>query len=375
MRARPSFESSDKAFTLALRTKVDAFFANRSRFADGRMIAKTVFLLSVTALLWTGLVTGFISGLSGLPVAMLLGLFVAFIGFNVGHDGGHGSYSSNKFVNRAMAASFDLLGASSSNWARAHNVIHHTYTNVPGVDHDLNPGPFLVLAPRANPGFIYRLQHVFAFPLYAFTHLVWVFKKDFVQSADRQMTGKPPSAANIVGMVVGKLVHFGLFIAVPLVLGHWAWWQVLVGYVAMSAMTGFTLAVIFQLAHVVEGPAFPSVVDGQLAGGFASHQLRTTANFATDSALATFFLGGLNHQVEHHLLPGISHIHYAALAPLVKQTALEHGLPYLESGSFVQALASHVRTLRRLGRPAARTEGVPVSTPRTVGVVLPAPAH
>ncbi len=355
MRARPSFESSDQAFTLALRTKVDAFFVNKSRFADGRMIAKTVFFLGSTAALWAVLVTGLVSGLWGLPVAMLLGAFVAFIGFNVGHDAGHGSYSSNRLVNRVLATTFDLLGASSANWARAHNVIHHTYTNVPGVDHDLDPGPFLVFAPKANPARIFRWQHVFAFLLYGFTHLVWVFKKDFVQSADVRLTGKSPSRRDVVGMVLGKLVHLGVFLGVPMLVGHWAWWQVLVGYVAMSAMTGVTLAVVFQLAHVVEGPAFPTVEHGHLRGGFASHQLRTTANFATDSALASFFLGGLNHQVEHHLLPGVSHIHYAALAPIVKQTALEHGLPYLENGSFAQALGSHVRTLKRLGRPRLAT--------------------
>ncbi len=284
---------------------------------------------------------------------MVLGLFVAGIGFNVGHDAGHGAYSKHRLVNRALAAVFDVLGASSYTWGRAHNVVHHTYTNVPGVDHDLDPGPYLVLTPQPNPPRVYRWQHVFAFPLYAFTHLVWVFKKDFVQVGNRQLTGRAASAGEVAGLVVGKLVHLGLFVVLPMMVSPYAWWQVLLGYVAMSATAGFTLAVIFQLAHVVEGPQFPNAsAKGRLVGGWAPHQLRTTANFAPGNPLATFLLGGLNHQIEHHLLPGVCHIHYPALSPLVAQTAREFGLPYLVTGTFGEALGSHVRTLYRLGHPA-----------------------
>jgi linoleoyl-CoA desaturase len=352
MTARPTFDAADNTFQVALRERVDAWFlkAGKSRFADGRMIAKTVFFLLSAVGLLALLISGWLSALAALPVAMGLGLLVACIGFNVGHDAGHGAYSRNRTVNRVLAAVFDLLGASSYNWARAHNVVHHTFTNVPGTDHDLDPGPFLVLTPQAHPARVYRWQHVFAFPLYAFTHLVWVFKKDFVQAGDRQMTGRPATASGVVTMLLGKALHLGLFIGLPMALSPYAWWQVLLGYVAMSATAGFILAVVFQLAHVVEGPQFPTAAaSGRLVGGWAPHQLRTTANFAQGSALAAFWLGGLNHQVEHHLLPGVCHIHYPALAPLVQQTAREFGLPYLITGTFREALRSHVRTLYRLG--------------------------
>lgn len=354
MTTRPIFDPRDNAFKIDLRERVDAYFARtgKSRHADGKMVAKTIAYLGTAIGVMVLLLSGVLPVLAALPLVMLMGLLIAGMGFNVAHDAIHGSYSSNRFVNRALGALFDLFGASSYNWSRAHNVVHHTFTNVPGVDHDLDPGPFLQLVPTAKPSGIYRLQHVFAFPLYAFTMLVWVFKKDFVQVFDRSMTGRPASKSGALSMVLGKLVHFSVFVLLPMLVTPYAWWQVLIGYAVMLGTIGFTLAVVFQLAHVVEGPAFP-VPDStnHLRDGWATHQLKTTANFSQGSAVAAFLMGGLNNQVEHHLLPGVCHTHYAALAPLVEQCAKDHALPYLNSGSFMTALASHVRTLYRLGHP------------------------
>lgn len=360
MNARPTFSTNDTAFKVDLRRRVDGYFqrTGKSRHADGRMIAKTVAYLAAGVGLGALLLSGVLPALAALPVVMLLGLVIAGIGFNIGHDAVHGSYSGNRATNQVLGFVFDLLGASSYNWSRAHNVVHHTFTNVPGADHDLEPGPFLLLHPRPRPALIYRLQHLFAFPLYAFTMIVWVFKKDFVQIFDRSMTGRGPTKRGVASMVLGKLLHFGLFLGLPLLLSPYAWWQVGLGYLAMLAAVGFTLAVVFQLAHVVEGTQFPQPdASKRLSDGWATHQLRTTANFSQGSSLATFFLGGLNHQVEHHLLSGICHIHYPALAPLVRACAAEHGLPYLDSGTFLQAMGAHVRTLYRFGRPAAQSPG------------------
>lgn len=354
MKKRPTFNPDDNAFKLDLRRRVDSYFARtgKSRFATRGMVAKTVFFLGAAVGLSGLILSGVLPALAVLPVAMGLGLVIAGIGFNVAHDALHGAYSSSRLINRVLGGLFDLLGASSYNWTRAHNVVHHTFTNIPGVDHDLDPGPFLVLSPRPKPALIYRLQHLFAFPLYAFTMMVWVFKKDFVQLFDRSMTGARASRNGALSVVLGKLAHFAVFLGLPLLLSPYAWWMVLAGYFAMLAALGFTLAIVFQLAHVVEGTAFPAPDSARrLRDGWASHQLRTTANFAQGSALATFLLGGLNNQVEHHLLPGVCHAHYAALVPVVRACAEDHGLPYLSSGTFLQALRGHVRALYRLGRP------------------------
>ena len=84
-----------------------------------------------------------------------------------------------------------------------------------------------------------------------------------------------------------------------------------------------------------------------------SIQVRTTVDFARGSRLATWYLGGLNLQVEHHLFPKVCHLHYPRLAPVVEQTAAEHGIAYHAHESIGAALASHWRWLRRMGRAPA----------------------
>lgn len=349
---RVTFDTRDNRLQTALRERIEAYFRERgiSQHADARMVVKTVLFLGSAAALWSVLTLGLLSPGLAAPVAVALGVVLAGVGFNVCHDAIHGSYSSKRWVNRLLSYSFDLMGASSYTWSRAHNFVHHTYTNVPGLDHDLEPGPWLLLYPRRQPGFVYRFQHLYALLLYCFTTLVWVFKKDFQQvfSIDTR-TGKRAPAGQIAQVLGWKVVHLALFVGLPMLVSGYAWWQVAVGYLLMHAALGLVSAVVFQLAHVVESPQFPA--PSGVHHSWAAHQLMTTSNFSPRSAVAAFFFGGLNRQIEHHLLAKICHVHYPQLAPIVASLAREHGLPYHESPTLFQALASHFRTLQQFGRP------------------------
>ena len=314
------------------------------------MFTKVALFLGASVSLWAVLVSGVAPALIGLGLCLVLGVVLAGVGFNVAHDAIHGSLSSKPWVNRLLAHAFDLMGASSYTWSRAHNFVHHTYTNIQGVDHDLEPGPFLLLYAREDPPFIYRFQHLYALLLYCFTTVIWVYKKDFQQAfSPDPATGKRAPTFEVLKMIGGKLSHVGLFVGAPLLLGGYAWWQVGVGYLAMHATLGLTSAVVFQLAHVVSGPEL--VAPERVRHSWVAHQLVSTANFAPKSRFAAFFFGGLNRQIEHHLLAKICHVHYPALAPIVRDVAREHGLPYHENAGFFEALLSHLKQLRRCGRP------------------------
>lgn len=340
-----SFSSAESAFKKDLFAQVDAHFAGRSRHATAAYWLKAAFWLTSTFALWGALAFVAMPMWLFCLLALAAGFSISQVGFNVGHDAIHGSLSGKRWVNALFSRSFDLMGASSKMWGWAHNVVHHTYTNVPGTDHDLEPGFFLHLYRRESRGWLHRFQHVYAWALYCFTMVVWVFKKDFVQLAEREGTTK----REVIDVVAGKLVHFAFWLGVPMAFGVNPWWQVLVGYALVLAICGLTAAVVFQLAHVVDGPSFPTAADGKLEDDFWTHQLKTTANFAPRSALAGFLTGGLNHQVEHHLFPRICHIHYAELSTLVEATAKKHGVPYHANPSFFGALASHARWLKAMG--------------------------
>jgi linoleoyl-CoA desaturase len=366
------FDTTDMSLQHELKEKVDAWFVKngRKKTADARMVTKSIFFFGGACALLALLTTGALPALVALPICLLLGVFCAGIGFNIGHDAIHGSYSDKPWVNALLSRSFDFVGASSFTWSTAHNFVHHTYTNVPGVDHDLEPGPYMLFYEREKPGWIYRFQHIYAFILYCFGSLVWLYKKDFQQIASPDpRSGKRAPLQKVVEMITWKVFHVGLFVGLPIALSGYAWWQVVLGYVAVQAAVGLTMAIVFQLAHVVEQTAFPRADPaGKINDSWAAHQLRTTANFAANSWVANFFCGGLNHQVEHHLMAKICHIHYPEIAPIVREVAQAHGVPYLESPTFWHALSSHVRVLKRCGR-------APVRGVVDVDVVDPVPAE
>ena len=356
MSSKLSFPASSP-FHTDLKKRVDAYFADRqlSKAANHFMVAKTVFWL---AFAWGAWALCFVVPPS-FPVLFALfcmqGFGFACIGFNIGHDAIHGAYSTNPRVNKALSWCFDVMGAASPTWRVSHNVVHHTYTNVVGVDNDLEPGFWMVFYPQKTKPW-HRFQHLFAWVLYCFVGVVWMYVKDFDQMGHKDpLTGKGLTKSELFQLFAGKALHIGLLLVAPLVFIQAPIWQILVGYAGLLAVAGFTLAIVFQLAHCMEGCVFPRVPAAAEAGGkpkmhepWADHQMRTTANFGR-TPLATFICGGLDHQIEHHLFPRICHVHYPALAPIVKACAEEHGLPYLHNGSFFEAVRVHARTLKRLG--------------------------
>ncbi len=284
---------------------------------------------------------------------LLMGLFTAFVGFNISHDAVHGSLSKFPFINKMMGYTFNLAGTNKYMWKILHNVIHHTYTNIPGHDEDLEPVSLIRLSTENKLKKIHRFQHYYAYFFYCLTSLSWVFKKDFVTFFQTKLGNyenkKHPMREYFI-LFGFKALYFAMFLVLPIMYSGAPWWFCIIGFVAMHLIQGITLAVVFQLAHVVEGTTFPMPDEnGDVKNNWNIHQLNTTANFAMRSNLATWFFGGLNYQVEHHLFPHICHIHYPAIAPLVKETAQEFGISYHENKTMWQAIRSHTRMLRLLG--------------------------
>jgi linoleoyl-CoA desaturase len=347
------------AFFATARKRVDEYFVekNLSKHANGAMWAKTAFFLGGYILLYTLIMSNMFGPWAMLGLAILLGMFAAFIGFNVSHDAIHGAFSGNRRVNQLLGATFYLLGANPYIWKISHTIVHHTYTNIPGHDEDIEIAPGLIrLDPEERVNKIQRYQHIYAFALYGLASLSWVLRKDYVKMFQKKI-GEYPTAKHprqeYFNLFFYKALYYGLFIVLPLLVLNITWWQFLIGFVVMHVAEGLTLGLVFQLAHVVEGTAFPAPNDqGNVEEAWAVHQMQTTANFARKSALANFFCGGLNMQIEHHLFPKICHIHYAAISGIIQRTAEECQVPYMENRSFFSALQSHYRILHKMGKQA-----------------------
>lgn len=363
---RVTFAHRDAShFCEELKHRVAEYFETRnlSQKANAAMVVKAFVLLGLTFGAYGLILTGAFGPWAMLGLAMLMGVGIAGLGFSVAHDGLHGAYSDNPRVNQAAGLVFDLLGANGYMWKLTHNVIHHTYTNIHGVDEDLTVSPQLRLSPHAEWKPYHRAQHLYAFFAYGLSTIFWVFVKDykyFLQKDIGPYKGKKHPASEWALLFAMKAVYYTWSLVIPALVLDVLWWQFLVGLLAMHLTAGGILGIVFQLAHVVEETAHPVPdTQGNIEHNWMVHQMRTTANFARKNKLLSWYVGGLNFQIEHHLFPKICSVHYPALSEIVKETAQKHGVPYPEAETFLGAVGSHYRTLRELGRrPAPAREQV-----------------
>ena len=329
--------------------------ARGTRFRGrAQLYAKGVVAFSVLLGSWLILVVG----QPGLWLGLLsfggLILGTSLIAFTVMHDANHGAYFRTRRLNHLMGWTADaLLGLSSYAWRVKHNVAHHTYTNVDGYDADITQVPFARLVPGQAPRPWYRLQHYYIWALYCLMALRWqtvgdvaAFRRGSIGTSALRM----PRRWDLAGLVGGKVIFVSWAIVIPMLV--YPWYVVLGAYVGFSMITSLVMATTFQLAHCVEEADFPERVPGtdRLPGGWEAHQVQTTVDFARNNRLLTWYLGGLNLQIEHHLFPRICHVHYPNIATIVEKASADFGIRYTAHEGLFRAVSSHWRWLRRMGR-------------------------
>lgn len=337
-----------------LKKRVNEYFEHQDVKPTGnyKLYLKCAVLLTSYAGLYIHLVFFTPAAWWAICECVLLGLLTASIGFNVMHDGSHGSFSRHSWINRLAAMSLDFLGASSFMWSMKHNTVHHSYTNIDGVDDDINAQPFLRLCDTQKRFKIHRYQHLYFWALYAMLYFFWIFFTDYKKYFTRKVGSvplKPLKLRDHIYFWAFKGIYPFVFILMPMYFCGVIPW--LVGYLVLACVAGFSLSIVFQLAHTVEETHFPVAIQpaNRVEDEWALSQLKTTANFATRNRFITWWLGGLNFQIEHHLFPKISHVHYPAIGRIIRQTCQDLGIPYIEHRRMSLAVVSHVSFLRRMG--------------------------
>ncbi len=348
-------------FSAELRKRVFDYFKTHgiSTTANTSMIVKTFVLLLLYFIPYFFLVLGFIEQ-AWIVIALyaVMGVGMAGIGMGVMHDANHGSYSKNQTVNKIIGHLIEFVGGSAVTWRLQHNVLHHTYTNVSGKDEDIDPPSFMRFSPNEEWKPVHRFQHWYAWFFYSLMTISWAIDKDFKQMFRYKKHGilktqKVSFARYMTELTVAKVLYWGYSFVLPLIFVPVAWYWIVISFVMMHLIAGFILGIVFQPAHVVPENEFPMPDEkGILHGDRAVHQLLTTSNFAPKSGWLTWFAGGLNYQVEHHLFPYICHVHYPKISKIVQDTAKEFGVPYHVQPTFWAALRSHAQMLKKLGQPA-----------------------
>mmetsp|Transcript_53394 Transcript_53394/g.134092 ORF Transcript_53394/g.134092 Transcript_53394/m.134092 type:complete len:454 (+) Transcript_53394:76-1437(+) len=367
-----SFYTWDSDFYPTLRSRVSKYFKdnNLSHRGDMRMYLKTLLIMTCWCLTYY---YGVIQ--DSLLVTLFFGFWSAEIGLSIQHDGSHGAYSNSPLLNRVAAWGMDLIGASTFAWEYQHIVGHHAYTNLVSdcaeSDSDVLAGvPFMRMHDSQQKRWHHRYQHIFGPALFSLLTINKVFVSD-IQSAltgecaGFQMDGRYGKTSNKYRFWLMKLITIVQMVVIPVYLHGVG--RGLLHFLLAHMVCGEFLATVFVVTHIssdvvtlnaskgsnpiskVCAPQETSGNDLVTKRDWAALQVATSVNWALDSKFWTFFSGGLNHQIEHHLFPGITHVHYSALAPIVRRTCEEFNVPYVAHPDLPSAYGSLTQYLRTMG--------------------------
>lgn len=315
---------------------------------------KAAAIMATAVASYWGLVIAQIGVLGHLICGAVLVLSMIGIATSVMHDANHGAFSRIHRVNRMVGFASDLLGASSLLW-RIKHAAHHADTNVIGHDPDIDQTPFARLAPQQRWRAWHRYQHLYLWPLYGFLGIQWFLVSDWLDLFRRPSEVRPDGALrrrDRVTVVAGKALHATWALVLPLAFHRW--WVVLTVYALSSWCVGFSLAVMFQVAHAVEGADITGAEVARRGDDFVTHQLRTTLDVRGELPAVGGWLrgimGGLDHQIEHHLAPHVPHTLYPRMARRLQADCSAASVRYREHRNLFGAVASHARHLRTMAR-------------------------
>lgn len=354
--AKVTYNNKKAVFFQALKADVEKYFQTTGKKKTGNWLlySKTLVLVPLAIALYVSLLTVHLNVWAGIGVSALLGFVLAGIGFNIMHDANHGSYSTKKWVNDLLGLTLNALGSNAFIWRQKHNIIHHTYTNVDGMDDDIAKSPVIRQCSTQVWKPAHRVQHIYLWVAYALSSILWIFVTDFVKYGTKMIYTtelKKMDRSEHIIFWASKILYVVFYMALPIAIVGWGAWAV--GYFTMNVALGLTLSVVFQLAHVVEETEFEYTSgeeDMVIENEWAIHQLKTTADFARGNKMISWFVGGLNYQVEHHLFPKISHVHYPAISKIVEQKCKEFNVDYHAMPTMWAAIGSHYRFMRSLGK-------------------------
>lgn len=351
--------SKQKDFVNELNRRVNQYFSdnNISKFANFNMVVKTIFMFLLYFSPFILILTQvFSSNWMFFILEILMGFGLAGIGLSIMHDANHGAYSKNKTINKILGYCLNMIGGNALGWRIQHNVLHHTFTNVVGLDEDIEGVSFLLrFTKEQKRSRLHRFQFLYAWFLYGLMTIEWVLVKDFKDIKrynDRKLlVAQQTSFGKELGiLILSKVIYFTILIGLPLLLTDYSFWKILLGFLTMHYVGGLILSLIFQSAHVQVGAEFKNNENPKIEENFYVHQLSTTVNFSKKSRVFSWYIGGLNYQIEHHLFPNICHVHYRKISDIVKNTASEYSVPYHEIKTFAEAVFLHHKMLYNLGK-------------------------
>jgi linoleoyl-CoA desaturase len=354
MKLKFEVEAKDEFFP-TLTKRVNHYFESRkmSKHINVYGVCKGIFLTGLAVACYYFVITADGNAMQLMIAYSALGFLLLCLALTLGHEGVHNSYSKSKKLNHALSYVFDFVGTSGYLWKLRHVYSHHPFTNINGHDIDIRQSELLTLRPMETPKRFYRYQHLYLPFLYLFYTLNALFKRDWEDFFSAEIGNKKRDGYTFLDYFTfffSKAFYLTYSLVIPLWLSGVSWPLVLAGFMFMHFFESITAATALFPAHIHEDTSFPEPdPKGNMHSTWAEHQMKVTMDFGTANPLVAFFFGGINYHVVHHLFPTISHVHFPAVAKIIKSTANEFGVEYIEQPSLMVALNSHMRSLKRNG--------------------------
>jgi linoleoyl-CoA desaturase len=337
----------NKSFLEEVTGKVKIYMQERniSPYANREMWIKTVVMLLLYFVPIVFMLLGFGAGKPWLFFSFWIIMAIGMIGIgtSVMHDANHGTYSPDKKVNNFIGSILEVIGGYTVTWKIQHNVLHHTYTNIAGLDDDVDGVAFLRFSPHQPLKKYHRYQYIYVWFFYMMMTLYWMTVKDYLQvirykQHDLLIKQKVSLRGALFRITLYKIFYYGYIMVLPILLSGMPWYYVVMGFVLMHCISGLFLSCIFQPAHIMEDSGFAEPTDTEsgrkMKDSWAVHEVENTTDFAPKNKILSWFIGGLNFQIEHHLFTNICHVHYKEIAPIVRAATRSYGLPYYVQPTF-----------------------------------------
>lgn len=295
--------------------------------------------------------------------AALYGFLSAVLTLTICHDGNHFAITHKPQVWKMLSLLGDSIhGKSSLTWTYQHCLGHHLYTNINNSDPDT-----LTFNDGTDKFRIRCLQQWF--PVYIYQHLYMPFLytmfmlkmklEDFASIFSLQVINiriNPPSFSQLLLFYTAKAIHFSVRYFIPFFLMPFSTFVLLT--LVSDVIHGLYFTIIIQVTHVTMATEWPQPEKmSNMDSNWAEMQVATTQDYATDSWIWTVLTGAANHQVAHHLFPGVLQSYYPLIiTPIVRETCTEFGLQYHHAPSIWEAIRCHFRYLRQMGSEPKKHE-------------------
>ena len=354
------YKKGDEEFLRTLKKRVREYFTDRglSQKANSAFYIKGIVLILCYALAY---VLAQINGENTtvfLSLYALMGPLAFLIIINIGHDAVHGAISDRPVINKACLLVFDLLGPNSFMWGNRHLGSHHKYQNVAHLDSDIPVVPVLRIFPHFPATVLHRYQYLYMPLVYLVYTAHWIIRRDFADFLSKNIGSYKTNFRwnDLVLLFIFKVLYFFYIVGAPILFFSVPLWTAIGGFFVLGAAASICVSLILVSSHVGDQLEFPLPDENdQLPYTWPEHQLKTTSDFAVDDPVLNFLFGGFNHHTFHHFFPGTNHVHYPNLTPILKQTALEFGLPYNCEKGLLSSIKMHWKLLYNRGRKGPQT--------------------